>query len=84
VVIDKYARHFRRFSVSLVYNDEKKHSGKCLDSLPGQTYSDFDLIICNDVLWDDSANPPRQHDIRMRVYASVQNYAESAAAERHR
>lgn len=62
-----------------VYNGEK-HSRKCLDSVLAQTYSDFELIIWDDVSWDDSCKILRSyHDPRIRVYANAQNCADRAA-----
>ena len=43
-----------------VYNGEK-HLRKCLDSVLAQTYSDFELIIWDDVSWDDSCKTLRSY-----------------------
>ena len=51
----------RRFSVVIpVYNVEK-YLGYCLDSILGQTYQDFEIILVNDGSTDSSADICRQY-----------------------
>lgn len=64
-----------------VYNGEK-HLRKCLDSVLAQTYSDFELIVWDDVSWDDSCKILRSyHDPRISVYANVRTVPTVRPAE---
>lgn len=54
-----------KFSVIVpVYNSEK-YLKKCLDSIMGQTYKDFEVIVVNDGSTDNSSNIIKKYNVKL-------------------
>lgn len=74
-------RHAPLLSVTVLNYNYARYLPKCLDSILGQTMTDFELILINDCSTDNSleAMQPYLHDSRIRLvnHASNQGYVHS-------